>query len=198
MAAVTLESGKVVEVAEILYNFVRDEALSGTDRTAEEVFRILGELVEEFDLKNRELLAKRAKYQKDVDEYYIEKRRGGWEATQESAERDAAEFERFLVDIGYLEAEEPIEFKMTTPQLDSEMDQNGPELVTPVTNAGMAVGGANARWGSLYDAYYLSDIHPGFDRETHRPRRLPMVVEETNSFLDQHVDSPCLRVLQRG
>ena len=187
MATVTLESGSVVGIADVLFDFVRDEAIKGIDWTAEEVFRVLGELVEEFEPKNRELLAKRAEYQRKIDEYYIEKRRGGWGATQESAERDAAEFERFLVDIGYLEAEEPIEFKMTTPQLDSEMDQNGPELVTPVTNASMAVGGANARWGSLYDAYYLSDIHPEIDRETHRPQRLRMVVEVTNSFLDQHV-----------
>jgi malate synthase len=69
------------------------------------------------------------------------------------------------------------------------MDQSGPELVTPVTNASMAVGGANARWGSLYDAYFLSDIHPEIDRQTQRPARLRMVVEETNAFLDQHVSA---------
>ena len=76
---------------------------------------------------------------------------------------------------------------MTTPQLDPEMDQNGPELVTPVSNASMAVGGANARWGSLYDAYFLSDIHPEIDRQDQRPARLRMVVEETNALLDLHV-----------
>ena len=51
----------------------------------------------------------------------------------------------------------------------------------------MAVGGANARWGSLYDAYFLSDIHPEIDREAQRPQRLRMVVEEINAFLNQYV-----------
>ena len=76
---------------------------------------------------------------------------------------------------------------MTTPQLDSEMDQNGPELVTPVTSASMAVGGANARWGSLYDAYFLSDVQPEIDREKNREARLQMVVDKTNEFLGDHV-----------
>ena len=78
---------------------------------------------------------------------------------------------------------------MTTPTLDSEMDQNGPELVTPVTNASMVVGGANARWGSLYDAYFLSDIHPELDQENNRPARLAMVVDSINSYMDEYIVS---------
>ena len=117
----------------------------------------------------------------------IAKRAGGWRPTQATAAADALDLEKFLVEIGYLETKQDNGFTMTTPQLDPEMDQNGPELVTPVTNASMAVGGANARWGSLYDAYYLSDIHPEIDRQTQQPARLRMVVTETNRFLDQYV-----------
>ena len=102
MATVTLESGAVVGIADPLYNFVRDEALKGTAWTAEEVFRILGELVQEFDPKNRELLARRVDYQRRIDEYYVEKREAGWRPTPETAERDASELEGFLVDIGFL------------------------------------------------------------------------------------------------
>ena len=102
-------------------------------------------------------------------------------------EQDAAELEQFLVSIGYLLPDGPVDFEMTTPKLDLEMDLNGPELVTPVSNASMAVGGANARWGSLYDAYFLSDVHSEIDRQEQRPARLRMVVEETNAFFDQHV-----------
>ena len=101
--------------------------------------------------------------------------------------RDAADLEQFLIGIGYLQPDGPVDFDMTTPQLDAEMDLNGPELVTPVSNASMAVGGANARWGSLYDAYFLSDVHAEIDRQEQRPARLRMVVEETNAFFDQHV-----------
>ena len=187
MATITLASGATVEIAEVLYEFVRDEAITGTGWTAGQVFSMLGELVLEFDPGNRELLAKRAGRQREIDQYYISKRKAGWGPTSESASQDAMEFEQFLADIGHLERESPIEFSMTTPQLDTEMDQNGPELVTPVTNASMAVGGANARWGSLYDAYFLSDIHPEFDRESSRPARLRMVVEGTNEFLDAYV-----------
>ena len=191
MVTITLESGASVEIAEVLYEFVRDEAVTGTRWTAGQIFSMLGELVQEFEPKHRELMAKRPSSQDQIDQYYISKRSAGWAPTQESASQDAAEFERFLVDIGYLKPERPpkstLGFSMTTPQLDAEMDQNGPELVTPVTNASMAVGAANARWCSLYDAYFLSDIHPEIDGEANRPARLRMVVEKTNEFLDAHV-----------
>ena len=187
MAKVTLKSGAVLEVADVLYAFVQQEVLPGTGRTAEAVFQALGELVEEFGPQNQELLEARSHHQRRIDQYYQEKRRAGWQPTPESAEQDAAELERFLVEIGYLQPARTPEFTMSTPALDGEMDLNGPELVTPVTNASMAVGGANARWGSLYDAYFLSDIHPEIDRESRRPERLRMVVEETNAFLEGHV-----------
>jgi len=94
---------------------------------------------------------------------------------------------QFLVDEGQLEPESPIHVGMTTPELDLEMSQNGPELVTPVNIASMAVGGANARWGSLYDAYFLSDINSEIDRDSSRAERLQMVVDRTNEYLDSHV-----------
>ena len=187
MAVISLNSGSNLSVADVLFEFVRDEALAGSDLTAEEVFRMLGELVEEFEPRNRELLSSREAVQKQIDDYFIGKRGQGWRPIAESAAPDAQDLERFLVEIGYLSDQPGADLTMTTPQLDPEMDQNGPELVTPVTNASMAVGGANARWGSLYDAYFLSDIHPEIERQTQRDRRLRMVVEETNTFLDQHV-----------
>ena len=180
MKTVTLASGASVEIEDALYEFVRDEAVQTTGRTVEDVFSILGELVLEFDPTNRELLAKRAGRQSTIDEYYIGKRKAGWMPTAESAAQDAADIGKFMVDQGYLEPENPIAFTMTTPSLDLEMSQNGPELVTPVNNASMAVGGANARWGSLYDAYFLSDIGQEIDRETRRVERLQMVVESMN------------------
>ena len=187
MATVRLPSGNILEVHDYLYNFVREEAIAGTAWTADGVFEVLGELIEEFGPPNRELLARRADVQQKVDDYYLEKRRNGWVPTEESAARDSGELERFLVEIGYLDAERPVDFEVATPQLDPEMDLNGPELVTPVTNASMAVGGANARWGSLYDAWFLSDIRSEIDPEDQRPARLRMVVEDTNAFLDEHV-----------
>ncbi len=187
MAQVELPSGNRVEIDNLLFEFVRDEVVPGTSWSAEAVFRHLGELVEEFDPPNRALLERRASVQRQIDAWYQGKREVGWRPTPESREQDAADLEQFLIGIGYLQPAGPVDFEMTTPPLDSEMDQNGPELVTPVSNASMAVGGANARWGSLYDAYFLSDVHPEIDRQAQRPARLRMVVEETNAFLDRHV-----------
>ena len=187
MAQLELPSGNRVEIADLLFDFVRDEVAPGTSWTAETVFRHLGELVEEFEPRNRALLERRAEVQQQIDDYYRDKRAGGWAPGQDTRAQDAADLEQFLVRIGYLQPDGPVDFEMTTPRLDPEMDQNGPELVTPVSNASMAVGGANARWGSLYDAYFLSDVHPEIDRQEQRPARLRMVVEETNAFLDRHV-----------
>ena len=187
MAQVELPSGNQVEVDDLLFDFVQDEVVPGTSWNAEEIFRHLGELVEEFDPPNRALLARRESIQQQIDSYYRDKREAGWSPFHESQEQDAADLEQFLISIGYLQTDQPVDFEMTTPQLDAEMDLNGPELVTPVSNASMAVGGANARWGSLYDAYFLSDVHREIDRQEQRPARLRMVVEETNAFFDQHI-----------
>jgi len=187
MAQLKTASGNVVQVHDHLYEFVENEVLKGTKWTVAQVFGMLGELVEEFGPKNRELLDSRSAYQSKIDAYYQGKRNNGWSPTSESADEDAEDFEKFLVDIGYLNPYRPIDFQMTTPQLDPEMGQNGPELVTPVNNSSMAVGGANARWGSLYDAYFLSDLHAEIDKEAQRAERLLMVVKETNIFLDEHV-----------
>ena len=187
MAQLELPSGNQAEVDDLLFDFVKDEVVPGTNWTAEGVFRLLGELVEEFEPPNRALLEKRASVQQQIDEYYRNKRASGWRPSLESSEQDAVDLEQFLVRVSYLQQDRPVDFEMTTPQLDPEMDQNGPELVTPVSNASMAVGGANARWGSLYDAYFLSDLHPEIDRQEQRPARLRMVVEETNAFFDEHI-----------
>jgi len=166
MTTLKLASGASIEIDDLLYSFVRDEAVPNSGKSVDEVFNILGELVEQFGPKNLELLDKRTTRQAKIDEYYLAKRKAGWAPTADSASNDAVELGKFLVDEGYLEPESPIEVRMTTPQLDLEMSQNGPELVTPVNIASMAVGGANARWGSLYDAYFLSDIHSEIDRDS--------------------------------
>ena len=187
MTTLTLPSGIVVEIDEVLYKFVNDEVVPGTRKSADEVFGILGELVVQFGPKNQILLDKRAARQSKIDEYYLSKRKAGWEPTEGSSDKDAADIAQFLMDQGYLESEIDIEVDMETPELDGEMSQNGPELVTPVNIVSMAVGGANARWGSLYDAYFLSDIHPEIDRDTNRAGRLQMVVEQTNAYLEANV-----------
>ena len=161
--------------------------MPGSKWTTDEVFRSLGRLVEEFESQEPGASGPAGRGATAHRRLLHRKRAAGWRPARESADEDALALEEFLVGIGYLEPQPDSGFTMTTPQLDPEMDQNGPELVTPVTNASMAVGGANARWGSLYDAYYLSDIHPEIDRRTHHTARLKMVVEETNRFLDRHV-----------
>ena len=187
MTTLTLPSGTSVEIDDELYEFVRDEVVPDTGKTVDEVFSILGDLVEQFGPENQELLDKRTSRQAKIDGYYQAKRKSGWEPTADSAAADAVALGQFLVDEGHLEPESTVHVGMTTPELDFEMSQNGPELVTPVNIASMAVGGANARWGSLYDAYFLSDINSEIDRDSSRAERLQMVVDRINEYLDSHV-----------
>ena len=76
--------------------------MPGSNWTTEEVFRFLGRLVEEFEPRNRELLAQRDEAQRRIDDYFIAKRAAGWRPTHESAAEDALALEEFLVGIGYL------------------------------------------------------------------------------------------------
>ena len=137
MTTTTLASGTPVDIDDALYAFVRDEVVPGTGKTVDEVFTILGDLVQQFGPKNAELLDKRTARQASIDQYYLAKRKAGWEPTEDSAANDAVELGQFLVDQGYLEPESAVQVDMTTPELDFEMSQNGPELVTPVNIASM-------------------------------------------------------------
>ena len=87
MAQLELSSGNLVEIADQLFDFVRDEVVPGTGFTAEAVFQHLGELVEEFEPRNRALLDRRAEVQQQIDDYYREKRAGGWQPGQDTASR---------------------------------------------------------------------------------------------------------------
>ena len=87
MAQLELSSGNQVEIDDLLFEFIRDEVVPGTDWTAEAVFRHLGELVEEYEPRNRALLERRMEVQQQVDDYYRSKRAEGWRPSQDNSGR---------------------------------------------------------------------------------------------------------------
>src|SRR5207247_5090483 len=102
---------------------------------------------------------------------------------------DSDEYRTFLSGIGYL-VPEGDDFRITTTNVDSEIAQvAGPQLVVPVDNARYALNAANARWGSLYDALYGTDVIPegeGTEKgEAYNPRRGAQVIAYTEEFLDK-------------
>ncbi len=136
-------------VARVLYNFMNDEALPETGITAEAFWNGLARLVGAFGQENRALMEKRTMLQNRLD---------GWHRAMRGSPFDPGEYRRFLTEIGYLQPE-PGDFAIETSGVDPEIaDMAGPQLVVPVTNARYALNAANARWGSLYDALYGTDV----------------------------------------
>ena len=139
-----------------------------------------GRAVDELAPRNRELLDERDRLQLSIDQ---------WHRSRRDDENDAVAYESFLRDIGYL-LPEPDDFAITTADVDPELSEvAGPQLVVPVLNARFALNAANARWGSLYDALYGSDVisNEG-DRPPGRgydPVRGQRVVDFVRQFLDQ-------------
>ena len=163
-----------------LVAFIEQEALPGTPVTAERFWTGFADLVAECMPRNRELLALRDRMQSEIDDWH---RKHGPVAT------DPAGYQQFLRQIGYL-VEEPEDFAIETTGLDPEISMiSGPQLVVPVSNARYALNAANARWGSLYDALYGTDVisrdgdlEPG---ASYNPRRGEAVVARAATFLDE-------------
>ena len=175
-----------LSVAEVLYRFVTDEALPGTGVDPDAFWAGAGALIHEFAPRNRELTARRAELQSAIDAYHL--RSPG--PVDHSAANHGAYLE-FLESIGYL-ADEPEPFEITTSNVDEEISvQAGPQLVVPLLNARFAVNAANARWGSLYDALYGTDVISEDDgRErggSYNPVRGAAVIARARAFLDQHL-----------
>ncbi|HLH57776.1 MAG TPA: malate synthase G, partial [Streptosporangiaceae bacterium] len=170
-----------LSVAEELYRFVMDEALPGAGVDPGAFWEGAGSLVQEFAPRNRELIARRAELQKAIDEYHLSSPGHG-------ADHDA--YAEFLTSIGYL-VDEPGPFGITTSGVDQEITvQAGPQLVVPLLNARFATNAANARWGSLYDALYGTDVIDEADgRErggAYNPVRGAAVIARARAFLDEH------------
>jgi malate synthase len=171
-----------LRVARELYELVRDDIAPGTGIDPDGFWRSFGEIVRDLMPRNRDLLAKRDALQRQIDDWH--RRHPG-----RAADPDA--YRAFLEEIGYLVPEgEP--YRVSTTNLDPEIARvAGPQLVVPVSNARYALNAANARWGSLYDALYGTDVIAEADgaerRSTYNPERGAKVVEYANAFLDASV-----------
>jgi malate synthase len=140
-----------LEVATELYRFIEDQALPGTGVDSASFWQGFDAIVHELAPKNAALLAERDRLQAEMDR---------WHQAHPGPIRDMAAYRGFLQQIGYL-APHPRGAKATTTQVDAELAlQAGPQLVVPILNARYALNAANARWGSLYDALYGTDVIP--------------------------------------
>ncbi len=137
-----------LHVATELAAFIEDKALAGTGLGADRFWTGLAGLAERFVPRNRELLARRDAIQARIDD---------WHRANPGPIADMAAYQTFLREIGYL-VSEPAPFTIGTQNVDEEIaTMAGPQLVVPALNDRFVLNAANARWGSLYDAYYGTD-----------------------------------------
>lgn len=168
-----------LRVASELYDFVNNEALPGTDIDPDTFWSGVDKVVADLTPKNRDLLAHRDELQAQIDKWHRARVIGGF---------DADEYKQFLTDIGYLQPE-PGDFTITTAGADDEITTTaGPQLVVPILNARFALNAANARWGSLYDALYGTDVIPtdggAEPGSSYNPVRGDRVIAYARRFLD--------------
>ena len=153
-----------LRVAQVLYDFINNEALPGTDIDPDSFWAGVDKVVTDLTPQNQDLLARRDDLQAQIDKCH----------RQHVIEPiDPEAYKQFLTEIGYL-LPEPDDFTITTAGVDDEITATaGPQLVVPILNARFALNAANARWGSLYDALYGTDVIPEDDgaEKVHQLRR---------------------------
>jgi malate synthase len=171
-----------LKIANSLFELVRTEIAPGTGIDPSAVWSLLEQIVVDLGPRNAALLAKRDTLQAEIDD---------WFARRRGQTLDGPAYRRFLEDIGYLVPEGP-HFKITTENVDDEIAVlSGPQLVVPVDKARYALNAANARWGSLYDALYGTNVIPegsGTEKGTaYNAERGKLVIAHANRFLDEAV-----------
>src|SRR3984893_861644 len=171
-----------LRVARVLYDFVNNEALPGTDIDPDSFWAGVDKVVTDLAPLNQTLLSARDELQAQIDK---------WHRHRVLDALDLEAYRQFLIEIGYL-LPEPDDFTITTSGVDDEITTTaGPQLVVPVLNARFALNAANARWGSLYDALYGTDVIPetdGAEKGTsYNKVRGDKVIAYAREFLDEAV-----------
>ncbi|GAA4648740.1 malate synthase G [Kistimonas scapharcae] len=169
-----------LQVAKVLHDLVANEIAPGTGVDSDHFWAELENIVTELAPVNKALLARRDDLQAQID---------AWHQQRRGQAHNAVEYRAFLEQIGYLlpEAED---FTITTENVDPEIAKlAGPQLVVPVMNARYALNAANARWGSLYDALYGTDViseQDGAEKgKGYNPQRGAKVIDYARHFLDE-------------
>lgn len=171
-----------LRVAKVLYDFVTNEALPGTGLDPDSFWAGVDKVVADLTPQNQELLARRDDLQAQLDRWHRARVIGPFEMD---------EYKAFLTEIGYL-LPEPADFTVTTSGVDAEITSTaGPQLVVPILNARFALNAANARWGSLYDALYGTDVISEADGaekgSSYNRVRGDKVIAYARAFLDEAV-----------
>ncbi|KZD03570.1 MULTISPECIES: malate synthase G [Thalassospira] len=171
-----------LQIATVLHDLVANEITPGTGVSSDQFWASFEKLVNQLGPRNRSLLAKRDELQAKIDE---------WHLSRQDQARDPLAYKEFLKEIGYL-LPEGDDFYISTTNVDPEIARvAGPQLVVPVMNARYALNAANARWGSLYDALYGTDVIDDADGKEKtagfNPKRGAAVVAYAAKFLDQAV-----------
>ena len=166
-----------LQVAAVLDDFIQTEAIPGTQVSSEAFWSGFEQILDDCVDDNHALLKKRDTLQSQLDEY-----------CQSTTPKTPEQYKAFLKDIGYL-VEPPADFSISTAGVDAEIaTMAGPQLVVPINNARYALNAANARWGSLYDALYGTDViaeSQGAEKgQGYNPGRGQQVIEIARQWLD--------------
>ena len=169
-----------LQVAKSLYDFVNNDVLPGTGVDSQTFWSGFDSIVTDLAPKNAALLAERDRLQVELDT---------WHKANPGPITNMVAYRKFLTTIGYL-VPSPTDAKATTENVDAELaNQAGPQLVVPILNARYALNAANARWGSLYDALYGTDViseEDGAEKgKGYHPVRGAKVIAFARNVLDQ-------------
>jgi len=169
-----------LKVSDELLHFVNNELFDGTDISPEKFWKDFDKAVHELAPKNKELIDFRETLQKKIDKWHIDNK---------GKNVQIKEYKNFLKEIGYLKDEGP-DFKIETSDIDEEIATiAGPQLVVPIMNARYALNAANARWMSLYDSLYGTDVIEASEDSTserYDPERGEIVIKYGREFLDKY------------
>ncbi len=169
-----------LKISKKILEFVNNELLIGTEVSPDNFWKGFDDVVHELAPINKELIKTRDKLQKKIDDWYIQNK---------GNEIKIDNYKNFLKDIGYLKDVGP-DFKIETSDIDDEIAKiAGPQLVVPVMNARYALNAANARWVSLYDSLYGTDIIESEEggSERYDPNRGQEVIKYVREFFDKYI-----------